>query len=46
MLLLYFFHLFVNYIHNVPPQEDMAYLWHTNESKENVGIWSFTRYAT
>jgi hypothetical protein len=46
LLLLYFFHLFVDFIHNVPPQEEVANLWHTNESKANVGIWSFMRYAT
>jgi hypothetical protein len=45
LLLLYYFHLFINFIHNVPLQKEMANLWHTNESKVNVGIQSFTRYA-
>jgi hypothetical protein len=31
LLLLYCFHLFVDFIHNVPPQEKMADLWHINE---------------
>jgi hypothetical protein len=46
LLLLYCFDLFVDSIHNVPPQEEVANLWHKNESKANVGIWAFTRYAT
>jgi hypothetical protein len=49
MLLLLFlncFDLFVDSIHNVSPQEEVAHLWHINESKANVHIWSFTRCAT
>jgi hypothetical protein len=41
-----FFDLFVNSTHNVAPQEEMVDLWHIKESKENVGIWSFTRCGT
>jgi hypothetical protein len=40
------FDLFVNPIHNIAPQEEVANLWHIKESKANVGIWSFIRYAT
>jgi hypothetical protein len=40
------FDLFVDFIHNVAPQEEVANMWHIKESKANVGIWSFTRYAT
>jgi hypothetical protein len=41
-----YFDLFVDSIHNVAPQEEMADLWHIKESKTNVGIWSSIRYAT
>jgi hypothetical protein len=44
-MLIFHFHCFANSVHNVPPEEEVADLWHTNESKANVGIWSFTRYA-
>jgi len=44
-MLLGFFDLFVDFIHNVTPQEEVANMWHIKESKANVGIWSFTRYA-
>jgi hypothetical protein len=40
------FDLFVNFIHNVAPEEKVVDLWHIKESKANVGIWSFIRYAT
>jgi hypothetical protein len=33
------FDLFVDLIHNVTPQEEVANLWHIKESKANVGIW-------
>jgi hypothetical protein len=41
MLLLLFlscFDLFVDFIHNVLPQEEVENLWHIKESKTNVGI--------
>jgi hypothetical protein len=40
------FDLFVDFTHNVALQEKMIDMWHIKESKENVGIWPFTRYAT
>jgi hypothetical protein len=40
------FDLFVDSIHNVAPQNEIADLWDIKESKTNVSIWSFTRYAT
>jgi hypothetical protein len=46
LLLLHRFDLFVNSFRNVAPQEEVVNLWHTKKSKANVGIWSFTRYAT
>jgi hypothetical protein len=46
LLVLCYFDLFVDSIHNVPFQEEVTNLWHIKESKENVGICSFTRYAT
>jgi len=46
LLLLGCFHMFVNSTHNVSPQKEVANWWHIKESKANVGIWSFTRYAT
>jgi hypothetical protein len=46
LLLLCCFHLFVDFIHNVPRHKKVANLWYTNEPKANGGIWSFTRYAT
>jgi hypothetical protein len=45
-MLLSCFDLFVDFIHNVSPQEEMAHLWHIKESNANVGIWSFIRCAT
>jgi hypothetical protein len=39
------FHLFVD-LFLVTPQEEVTDLWHIKESKANVGIWSFIRYAT
>jgi hypothetical protein len=45
-LLLGFFHIFVDSTHNVSLPKEVAKLWHANESKANVGIESFTRYAT
>jgi len=44
-MLLGCFDLFVDFIHNVASQEEVANLWHIKESKANVGIWSFIRYA-
>jgi hypothetical protein len=46
LLLLNYFHLFIDPIHNVAPQEEVADLWHTKELKANFGIWTFTRYVT
>jgi hypothetical protein len=46
LLLINYFHLFVGCIHNVSLQEEVAYMWHIKELMENVGIQSFTRYAT
>jgi len=46
LLLIDYFHLFVNYIHNVSPQEEVADMWHIKELDANVGIQSFTRYTT
>jgi hypothetical protein len=46
LLLLCCFDLFVNLIPYVALQEKVANLWHIKESKSNVNIWSFTRYAT
>jgi hypothetical protein len=46
LLLIDCFHLFVDCIHNVSPQEEVANMWHIKESEVNVGIQSFTRYAT
>jgi hypothetical protein len=46
LLLLLFFHLFVDSLHDVPPQEEVVDLWHENQLKANVGIWSFIMYAT
>jgi hypothetical protein len=40
------FDLFVDSIHDVARQEEVADLSHIKESKANVGIWSFTKYAT
>ncbi len=40
------FHLFVDCLRNVSPQEEVVDMWHIKESKANVGIQSFTRYAT
>jgi hypothetical protein len=40
------FDLFVDYIINVAPQDEVVDMWHIKESKANVGIWSFKRYAT
>jgi hypothetical protein len=45
-LLLGCFHIFVDSTHNVSLQNEVVDLWHTKESKANVSIWSFTRYAT
>jgi hypothetical protein len=45
LLLLCCFDLSVNSIHNIAPQEEVVDLWHIQESKTNVGIWSFTRYG-
>jgi hypothetical protein len=45
-MLIFHFHYFSNSIHNLAHQKEVANLWHTNESKANVGIWSFTRYTT
>jgi hypothetical protein len=45
-MLLLLYHLFVNCIHNVSPQEEVAHMWHIKESRANVGIQLFTRYAT
>jgi len=45
LLVLGRFDLFVDSIHNVALQEEMTNMWHIKESKENVGIWSFTRYV-
>jgi hypothetical protein len=41
-----FFDLFVDSIHNVAPQEEVANLWHIKESKTIIGIWSSIRFAT
>jgi hypothetical protein len=38
LLLLYCFHLFVNSIHNVPPQEEVVDSWHKNESKQMLAF--------
>jgi len=41
MLLLFlidFFHLFVDFIHNVSPQKEVVDMWHIKESELNVGI--------
>jgi hypothetical protein len=46
LLVLGCFDLFVDSIHDVAPQEQVVDLLHIKESKENVNIWSFTRYAT
>jgi hypothetical protein len=46
LLVLGCFDLFVNSIHNVAPQEEVANLWHIEESKAIIGIWSSIRYAT
>jgi hypothetical protein len=45
LLLINCFHLFVDYIHNVSPQKEVANMWHIKESEANVGIQSFTRYV-
>jgi hypothetical protein len=45
LLLIDFFHLFINCIHNVSPQKEMAYMWHIKELEANVGIQLFTRYV-
>ncbi len=46
LLVLGFFDLFVDSVHNVAPQEEVANLWHIKESKTIIGIWSSIRYAT
>jgi hypothetical protein len=46
LLLLGRFDQFVNFIHNVTPQEEVVDLWHIKKLKKNVDILSFTRYAT
>jgi hypothetical protein len=46
LLLIDFFHLFVDCIHNVSFQEEVVDMWHMKESKVIIGIQSFTRYAT
>jgi hypothetical protein len=46
LLLIDCFHLFVGCIHNVLPQEEVADMWHIKELEANLGIQSFTRYAT
>jgi len=38
LLLLGCFDLFVNFIHNVAPQEEVIDLWHIKESKANVAF--------
>jgi hypothetical protein len=46
LLLIDCFHLFVDCIHHVSPQEEVINMWHIKELEANVGILSFTRYAT
>jgi hypothetical protein len=46
LLLIDFFHLFIDCIHNVSPQEEVADMWHIKKSEANLGIQTFTRYAT
>jgi hypothetical protein len=38
--------LFIDYIHNVSPQKEVANMWHIKDLEANVGIQSFTKYAT
>jgi hypothetical protein len=45
LLLIDYFHLFVNCIHNVSLQEEVVDMWQIKESKANVGIQSFIRYV-
>jgi hypothetical protein len=45
-MLIFHFHCFTNYIHNLACHKEVVDLWHTNDSKTNVGIWSFITYAT
>jgi hypothetical protein len=46
LLLMDCFHLFVDFIHIVSPQEEVVDTWHIKELEANVGIQSFKRYAT
>jgi hypothetical protein len=45
-MLIFHSHCFAYYIHNLAGHKEVTDLWHTNESKANVGIWSFIKYAT
>jgi len=45
-MLIFHFHCFADSIHNLACHKEVVDLWHTNESKANVGIWLLTTYAT